>query len=101
MVQIKLVLLASNLRKACIIQEQFQAKLNVWRTTTKTFFYAHRLASQALAVCFNMSQKIAKLWGLSALATNCYLDKFTVITNILRVRMIFENDFIGLAPDML
>ena len=69
MVQIKLVLLASNLRKTCIIQEQFQAKLNVWRTTTKTFFYAHRLASQALAVCFNMSQKIAKLWGLSALAT--------------------------------
>ena len=37
MVQIKLVLLTSNLRKACIIQEQFQAKLNVWRTTTKTF----------------------------------------------------------------
>ena len=37
MVQIKLVLLTSNLRKACNIQEQFQAKLNVWRTTTKTF----------------------------------------------------------------
>ena len=37
MVQIKLVLLTSNLRKACIIQEQFQAKLNVWITTTKTF----------------------------------------------------------------
>ena len=37
MVQIKLVLLASNLRKACIIQEQFQAKLNAWRRTTKTF----------------------------------------------------------------
>ena len=35
MVQIKLVLLTSNLRKACIIQEQFKAKLNVWRTTRR------------------------------------------------------------------
>ena len=24
-------------QKSCIIQEQFQAKLNVWRTTTKSF----------------------------------------------------------------
>ena len=31
------LLFRQSLRKACIIQEQFQAKSNVWRTTTKTF----------------------------------------------------------------
>ena len=105
MVQIKLVLLTSNLRKACIIQEQFEAKLNVWRTTTKTFLRS--TCSQVLAVCFNMSQKIAKLWGLSALATKllfrqiyCHNQPFTSADGFLKrltknKSLKFEVEFFG------
>ena len=89
MVQIKLVLLNSNLRKAFIIQEQFQAKLNVWRTTMKTFLRSsscftsvsgmlqHELGNSKTTGPFRTSDKIV------------YLDKFSVITNNLQVRMIF------------
>ena len=70
MVQIKLVLLTSNLRKACIIQEQFQAKLNVWITTTKTFLRSSSCFTSVSGMLQHESENsVAKLWGLSALAT--------------------------------
>ena len=85
-----------------MIQEQFQAKLNVWRRTAKTFLRSSscytsvsgmlqhesknsktmgpfgwflKTTSQAqLQICFNMSQKMTKLRCLSALATKLFIQ---------------------------